>query len=139
MNYCTDFDDIVIQSPHERREDSRAAPLLSITDWPLLQYRCRCLEKLEQVPIQPTRCSKGFFSDCSRQLLTADTVSAVKIGRSNGPLGVIFSSCRLPYPALSPFFIPIPSFFLVMWLKYNVQFCLASDAPSELVGPISLL
>ena len=60
MNYCTNCDAIVMQSQHERREDSRRAILMSIADWQLLQYRCRWLEKWELVPIQPTRFSTGF-------------------------------------------------------------------------------
>ena len=46
---------------------------------------------------------KGFFCDCSQRLVTADTVSANKIGCGNGPSGVIFSSCHLPCQAVSPF------------------------------------
>ena len=37
------------------------APLMSNADLPLIQYHCRCLEKLEQVPIQPTRFSMAFY------------------------------------------------------------------------------
>ena len=60
MNYCTDCDAIVTQSPHERREDSREAPLMPIAEWPLLQYRYRWIEKLELA----TRFSTAFSVDC---------------------------------------------------------------------------
>ena len=57
------------------------APLMSIADWLLLQYRLCSVEKLEQVTIKPKRFSTAFSVSAVNV-----TVSADKIGRVNATL-----------------------------------------------------